>query len=84
VYQHYREVEGKRQEIPGFCKTATLDDVRRHDHKLTPGIYVGTEREEGDDTPFEVKMADFRAQLTAAFAESNGLQARIAKNLNRL
>ena len=84
VYQHYREVEGTRQEIPGFCKTATLDDVRRHDHKLTPGIYVGTEQEEADDTPFQVKMADFKAQLKAAFAESTGLQTRIAKNLNRL
>jgi type I restriction enzyme M protein len=84
VYHHYREVEGERQEIAGFCKTATLDDVHVHDYKLTPGIYVGTEKEEVDDTPFEVKMIDLTAKLKAQFAESNELQEKILVALERL
>ena len=84
VYQHYREAEGERQEIAGFCKTATLDDVRANNYKLTPGIYVGTEAIEADGTPFEVKMAELTAQLKAQFAESNALQEKILKNLDGL
>jgi len=81
TYQHFREAEGERQEIPGFCKTATIKDIRKHDHKLTPGIYVGTEAEEVDDTPFEVRMSELKKQLKAAFAESNTIQRRITNNL---
>jgi len=84
AYHHYREVEGERQSIAGFCKTATLDEVRANDYKLTPGIYVGTEATETDDTPFAVKMAKLTAQLKAQFAESNALQQKIVKNLERL
>ncbi|MDE3090830.1 MAG: N-6 DNA methylase [Chloroflexota bacterium] len=84
AYQHYREVEGERQDIPGFCKTATLDEVRANDYKLTPGIYVGTEATEADDTPFEVRMAELTAQLKAHFAESNVLQEKIVKELDGL
>jgi type I restriction enzyme M protein len=84
VYHHYREVEGTRQDIPGFCKTATLDEVRAHDCELTPGIYVGTEQNETDDTPFEVKLAKLTSELKALFAESNALQEEIVKELDGL
>lgn len=84
VYHHYREVEGEQQNIAGFCKTATLEEVRAHDYKLTPGIYVGTEAEDTDGTPFEEKMADLTAQLKAHFAESNSLQEQIVRSLEGL
>lgn len=84
AYHHYREVEGERQSIAGFCKTATLDEVRANDYKLTPGIYVGTEATESDDTPFEVKLAELTAQLKAQFAESNALQEKIVRELEGL
>lgn len=84
VYHHYRDVEGERQNIAGFCKTAMLDDVRGHDYKLTPGIYVGTEKEEVDDTPFELKMAELTARLKAQFTESNALQEKILSELENL
>jgi len=84
VYHHYREVEGERQDIPGFCKTATLDEIRSHDYKITPGIYVGTEKNEVDETPFEVKMAELTEKLKAQFVESNALQKKILKNLEKL
>jgi type I restriction enzyme M protein len=84
VYHHYREVEGDRQNIPGFCKTVTVDEIRSHDYKLTPGIYVGTEQNEVDETPFEVKMAELTTQLKTQFAESNILQEKILRNFERL
>lgn len=81
VYHHYREVEGERQNIPGFCKTATLDEVREHDYKLTPGVYVGTDVGAADDTPYEIKMAELTAELKALFAQSNSLQEKILREL---
>ena len=53
-------------------------------YKLTPGIYVGTEQTETDDTPFQVKMAELTAQLKAQFAESDALQQRIEVELDAL
>ena len=50
--------------MPGFCKAATLDDIRSHGHVLTPGRYVGAEEVEDDGEPFEEKMA--RLVATAA------------------
>ena len=45
------------EDVPGFCKAATLDDVRGHGHVLTPGRYVGAEEVEDDGEPFEEMMA---------------------------
>ncbi len=36
----------KYADIPGFCKSAALEEVRKHGHVLTPGRYVGTERQD--------------------------------------
>ncbi|WDT72993.1 MAG: N-6 DNA methylase [Candidatus Manganitrophus sp.] len=47
---------GKYADIPGFCKAATLDGIRKHGHVLTPGRYVGAEAQEDDGEPFEEKM----------------------------
>ena len=84
LYRHYREVEGKRQEIPGFCKTETIEIVKKHDYKLTPGVYVGSGATDKDDTPFEEKMESFTSELQSQFAKANELQERIIRNLKDL
>src|SRR2546423_489533 len=38
-------------DVPGLCKVATLDDIRKHGHVLTPGRYVGAAADEEDDEP---------------------------------
>ena len=69
------------QDIPGFCYSATLDDIRKHEHVLTPGRYVGAEAQEDDGEAFADKMARLTAQLQSQFAESAKLEAEIRKNL---
>ena len=54
---------GKYEDAPGFCKSATLDEIRAHDHVLTPGRYVGAEELEEDDEPFEERMTRLAANL---------------------
>jgi len=71
-------------DIPGFCKSATLDDIRSHNHVLTPGRYVGAEAVEDDGEPFEEKMRRLTAQLSEQFSESVRLEKTIRENLRGL
>jgi type I restriction enzyme M protein len=81
VYHRYRRMGDIPEDAPGFCKIATLDEVREHDYKLTPGIYVGTQVEDEDDEPFEEKMPRLVEELRELFAESDRLQEKILDDL---
>ena len=72
------------KDIPGFCKAAKLDEVRKHGHVLTPGRYVGAEAAEDDGEPFEDKMKRLTATLREQQAEAAKLDAAIAANLKEL
>ena len=72
------------RDIPGFCKSATLVDVRKHGHVLTPGRYVGAEPQPEDSEPFEEKMKRLSAQWREQQAEARRLDAAIEANLTAL
>ena len=72
------------KDIPGFCHSATLDDIRKHGHVLTPGRYVGAEAAEDDGEPFEDKMKRLTATLREQQKEAAKLDAAIAANLKEL
>ena len=55
---------GEYADVPGFCKSAPLDDIRKHGHALTPGRYVGTEAQDEDDEVFADKMQRLTTQLS--------------------
>ena len=65
----------------GFCKSATLDDIAKHDFVLTPGRYVGAAEEEDDGIPFAEKMATLTTTLSKQFAELARLETEITNNL---
>ncbi|TQV61513.1 MAG: SAM-dependent DNA methyltransferase [Halothiobacillaceae bacterium] len=75
---------GEYADIPGFCKSATLDDIRKHGHVLTPGRYVGAADVEDDGEPFEEKMARLSCEWRAQQQEAARLDAAIAANLDYL
>jgi type I restriction enzyme M protein len=75
---------GEYADTPGFCKSAALDEVRRHGHVLTPGRYVGAEAQEEDDEPFEKKMQRLTAALREQQEEAARLDAAIAASLRGL
>ena len=75
---------GEYEDVPGFCKAATLDEIRKHGHVLTPGRYVGAEEVEDDGEPFEEKMQRLAATLREQQAEAAKLDAAIAANLKEL
>jgi type I restriction enzyme M protein len=75
---------GEYADVPGFCKSATLEEIRQHSHVLTPGRYVGAEAQEDDGEPFEEKMKRLTATLHEQQAEAAKLDAAIAANLKEL
>jgi type I restriction enzyme M protein len=75
---------GKYEDVPGFCKAAMLDDIRKHGHVLTPGRYVGAAEAEDDGEPFDEKMKRLTTELARQFAESHELEETINKTLRGL
>ncbi len=75
---------GKYEDVPGFCKSATLEEIRKHDHVLTPGRYVGVEEVEEDDESFDEKMKKLVGELGEQIKEGQKLDQTIAKNLKEL
>ena len=80
----WRNKRRRYEDVPGFCKSATLDDVRAHGHVLTPGRYVGVAPQPDDGEPFQEKMTRLAAEWRAQQKEARRLDAAIARNLKRL
>ena len=76
--------KGEYADIPGFCKSASLEEIRKHGHVLTPGRYVGAEAQEDDGEPFDEKMKRLVTQWRDQQAEADKLDAAIARNLKEL
>ncbi len=75
---------GACSDQPGFCKSATIEEIAIHDFVLTPGRYVGSEEQEDDGEPFAEKMKRLTEQLKGQFEESDRLEVEIKKNLTGL
>jgi type I restriction enzyme M protein len=69
------------KDIPGFCKSVKIEEIREHEYILTPGRYVGIEEKEDDGEPFEDKMQRLTEELAEQFAKSEHLEKRIKENL---
>ncbi|MCL5975395.1 MAG: type I restriction-modification system subunit M [Gammaproteobacteria bacterium] len=76
--------DGDYQDIPGLCKSATLDDIKANDFVLPPGRYVGAADIEDDGIAFETKMAELAETLYRQMAEAEKLDCVIRQNLQGL
>jgi len=81
TYHKWRNVNGGYENIAGFCKAATMEEVIQNNYVLMPGRYVGTEEEEIDAMPFDEKMQTLTAKLSTQFAKDNELENTIRENL---
>ena len=86
TYHAWRGEEGAGEyaDVPGFCKSADLEEVRRHGYVLTPGRYVGAAPQADDGEPFEDKMLRLSAQWRHDRAEAARLDEAIEANLRSL
>lgn len=82
TYHAWRGEKGveEYEDVPGFCKSATVKEVAEHGYVLTPGRYVGAEVVDDDDgEPFAEKMERLTAKLEEQFAESSKMEKNIIK-----
>jgi len=75
---------GKYEDMAGFCKSATTNEIASHGHILTPGRYVGAAEADEDDEPFDEKMTRLTATLEEQFQQSATLEQAIRRNLKEL
>lgn len=74
----------KYEDVAGYCKVATLDDIAKNDYVLTPGRYVGLPPQKDDGIPYEVKIKQLTSELKEQFEESDKLEAKIKDVLKEL
>lgn len=79
-----KECKEQYVDIPGFCKSTNLDEIREHNHVLTPGRYVGAEEIEDDGEPFDEKMRRLVTGLKQQSEEAQILDEAIWSNLKEL
>jgi type I restriction enzyme M protein len=73
---------GHYEDVPGFCKSATLDELKEHRYVLTPGRYVGALDAEDDEIPFADRFAILQAKLYEQFTEADKLTATIRARIS--
>lgn len=85
-----RRIEAKEisveqyQDQAGFCKVATLEEIKANDYVLTPGRYVGAADLEDDGIAFETKMQELTQTLYRQLDEATALDQAIRSNMEAL
>ena len=83
TYHNYQN-DDNYEDVSGFCKVATIDEIKDNNYVLTPGRYVGTEEQEDDGIPFEEKMAELTSKLAEQMQEGAILDEEIKKVLGAI
>lgn len=80
TYIAWQNEEGY-EDVQGYSKVASIDEIKEHDYILTPGRYVGIEEVEDDGEPFEEKMERLTNTLANQFKKSRELEEEIRRQL---
>ena len=83
TYHNFQNSENY-EDIVGFCKVSTIEEIKENNYVLTPGRYIGTEEQEDDGIPYEEKMKILTTELKVQFEESHKLEKEIRKNLEAI
>jgi type I restriction enzyme M protein len=75
---------GKYKDIPSFCKSATIEEIRKNGYVLTPGRYVGVKEEKDDGVSLKDKMKKLTGELKQYFEEGKKLENKIEENLKKI
>ena len=84
TYHNWRDGKEAYEDVQGFCKSASIEEIREHEYILTPGRYVGIEEAEADAEPFEEKMTRLTEELAEMFAKSHHLEEEIKQRLGAI
>lgn len=84
AYHSWRNHDGGFEDVPGFVKAATLDDIKQHDFVLTPGRYVGATAAAVDSEPIAEKIARLTAAVYEELDRGRELESEIRSRLEGL
>ena len=84
TYHEWRKPDGKYEDIKGFCKSANIEEVKKHNYVLTAGRYVGVADGVDDGEPFEEKMKKLTTELTEQMKEEEKMNDEIKKQLKKI
>ena len=84
IYHNWRKPNVKYEDEKGFCKSAKIDEIQKHNFVLTPGRYVGIPDEKDDGISFEVKMAELTGKLAEQMEKEKGLDEEIKEQLSKI
>jgi type I restriction enzyme M protein len=84
TYHLWRKGDEKYEDIKGFCKSAKLEEIQKHNFVMTPGRYVGIPDEIDDGVPFADKMADLTKTLSEQMKKEKELDEEIKKQLGNI
>ncbi len=84
TYHEWRKRDGKYEDIKGFCKSANIEEITKHNFVLTPGRYIGIKDEEDDGIPFSEKITELTKTLAEQMAEEKKLDEEIKKQLKNV
>ena len=84
TYHAWRNHESNYEDVPGFAKAASLEEIAKHDFVLTPGRYVGSEEAEVDDEPIDEKIERLKRELFAEFERGRELEDEVRSRLEGL
>ena len=84
TYHSWRNHDGGYEDVPGFARAASLEEITKHDFVLTPGRYVGAAEAEADDEPIDEKIERLTKELFAEFDRGRELEGEIRRRLEAM
>lgn len=84
TYHNWRNKNGNYKDIPGFCKSVSLEEIRKNKYILTPGRYIDFKGNAEDKQSYKQKMQTLTSTLKEQMAKSKKLDKQIQENLKKL
>jgi type I restriction enzyme M protein len=84
TYHEWKRPDSSYEDVKGFCKSSTLNAIKKHNYVLTPGRYVGIPDEEDDGIPFEEKMNQLTVELKSQMEEGERLDRKIKDQMSKI